>query len=120
MPREYPRSYRVADQIQRELADIISHELKDPGLGALFTIAEVEVSKDLSIANVYYTLLDAAASEATQSALQRASGFLRGRLGARLRMRSTPQLRFRYDRSIERGEQMDALIDAARRRDGQQ
>lgn len=117
MPRDYPRSYRVADQIQRELADLVAHELKDPGIGDLFTISEVEVSRDLSVADVHFTVLLPESAASTLQALERAAGFLRRRLGARLRMRTLPQLRFHHDRSGVEGARMDALIEAARRRD---
>ena len=117
MPKDYPRSERVADQIQRELADIIRHELKDPGVSSLITIAEVEVSRDLSIADVYFTVLENDKIEATGAALARARGFLRSRLGSKLRIRSTPQLRFFHDESTEQGARIDRLIAEARERD---
>ena len=117
MPKDYPRSDRVADQIQRELAEIIRVELKDPGIGTFFTISEVEVTRDLSIADVHFTVLEAESLKETEHALQRAHGFLRRRLAAKLRLRNTPQLRFHHDRSVEEGARMDELIEAARRRD---
>ncbi len=117
MAREYPRSFRVADQIQRELSTIVTQELKDPGIGEFFTISEVEVTRDLSIADVHFTVLDAQSVPATLAALRRASGFLRRRLAGRVRLRVTPQLRFHHDSSTADGARMDALIAAARRRD---
>jgi len=113
MPKDYPRSYRVADQIQRELATLIRQEVKDPGISPLLTIAEVEVSSDLSLATIYFTVLDDKDVQTSSEALNRASGFLRGALAKRLRLRIVPQLRFRYDDSIRVGEQMDVLINAA-------
>ncbi len=107
----------MADQIQRELAETIRTELKDPGIPPFFTISEVEVTRDLSIADVHFTVLDDESVEDTLDALARAQGFLRKRLAGRLRLRSTPQLRFHHDRSIQEGERMDKLIEAARRRD---
>jgi len=117
MAKDYPRSDRVADQIQRELAAIIRAELKDPGIGTFFTISEVEVTRDLSIADVHFTVLEPESVDDTLAALARARGFMRKRLAGKLRLRNTPQLRFHYDRSVEEGVRMDQLIDAARRRD---
>ena len=117
MSREYPRSYRVADQIHRELAELIAHGLKDPGVRSLVTISEVEVTRDLSIATVFFSVLSEESPGSTLQSLERASGYLRRQLASRLRLRNVPQLRFRHDRSSEHGQYMDALIDAAVRRD---
>ena len=117
MPRDYPRSDRVADEIQRHLAETIRHELKDPRMAEFFTISEVEVTRDLAIADIHFTVLEEEAIESTLDALQRAHGFLRRRLASKLRLRNTPQLRFHHDRSVQEGERMDRLIQAARRRD---
>jgi len=113
MANDYPRSYRVADHIQRELSEIIRLQVKDPRVSDMLTIASVELSRDLSVARVYYTLLDAAEHKATQEGLEKSAGFLRKRLSDTLSMRSVPALKFFYDDSIERGNEMSALIDAA-------
>lgn len=117
MPKDYPRSDRVADEIQRQLAETIRLELKDPGMPAFFTISEVEVTRDLSIADVHFTVLEQESVKPTLDALERARGFLRRRLASKLRMRNTPQLRFHHDHSVDDGVRMDELIAAARRRD---
>ncbi len=101
MAKEYPRSYRVADQIQQELAVLIRDELKDPRVSSLLTISSVDVSRDLSIAKVYFTLMDSSGREDTLEALTSGSGFLRRCLGRRMSLRVVPQLRFHYDSSIE-------------------
>lgn len=117
MPREFSRSLRVGEQIRRELADLLRTEVKDPGMG-LVTVGDVEVSKDLSHARVYFTVLgDEAATALTQTALDRASGFLRRELGKRMRLRVVPELRFVFDDSEIRGAHVDALIEQARRKD---
>lgn len=113
MAKDYPRSYRVADQIQRELAELIRMEVKDPRVPALVTVAGVEVSKDLSNARVYVSLYDAADREGAVKALNNAAGFLRSKLGARIRMRTVPMLQFRYDEVQERGAELSSLIDSA-------
>jgi ribosome-binding factor A len=114
MPRDFPRSRRIAEQIQRELADLIRLELKDPRVSGLVTITDVEVSPDQSHAKVFFTLLgDAKKIEQTTEGLKRAAGFLRTQLGSRMKLRSVPQLNFRYDTSVERGVALARLIDEA-------
>ena len=113
MPRDYPRSRRIAEQVQRELVDIIRLELKDPRVG-LVTITDVEVSPDHGHAKVFFTLLgDEAMIEETTRGLKNAAGFLRSQLARRFEMRSVPQLEFVYDASVERGARLSQLIDAA-------
>ena len=113
MPKDFPRSRRVADQIQRELAEIIRLELQDPRVG-MITITEVVATHDLEHAKVFFTLLDGAArAPEVQQALTRAAGFLKTRLGPRMRLRITPQLTFVYDTSVERGAALSHLIDNA-------
>ncbi len=110
MPNDYPRSHRVADFIQRELSGLIRTELKDPRISPMLTIASVEVTRDLSVAKVYFSLFDPEERKETQDALARASGFLRRQLARQMNTRSVPQLRFHYDDSAERGAHMSALI----------
>ena len=112
-PDDNPRSHRVADFIQRELASLIATELRDPRLSPMLTISEVQVSRDLSVATVRYSLLDSGEHRDTQAALERASGFLRRRLARALSIRAVPELRFRHDDSLERGARLSALIDEA-------
>jgi ribosome-binding factor A len=113
MPREFPRTRRVAEQIQRELATLLHEDIKDPRLG-MVSVSGVVVSRDLAHARVYVTVLgDEKAVADSLGVLQRAAGFLRHRLGEQMRIRTVPQLQFFYDRSLEEGARMDALIDAA-------
>jgi ribosome-binding factor A len=117
MPKEFERTRRVAEQIQRELAILIQQELKDPRLG-MITISAVKVSKDMGTAKVYITVFDEAHDrEKTLEALQHAAGFLQHELGRQLSLRSIPKLRFVYDESIVRGAELSALIDKAVRED---
>ncbi|MCB1756926.1 MAG: 30S ribosome-binding factor RbfA [Gammaproteobacteria bacterium] len=113
MARDYPRSYRVADQIQRELAQLIRTELKDPRVSELLTISSVDVSRDLSIAKIYYTVLNEEQRADTEEALTQGAGYLRKLLSNRLTMRSVPQLRFIYDTTLEEGARLSGLIDKA-------
>ncbi len=113
MPRDFPRSRRIAEQVQRELSDIIRLELKDPRVG-MITIVDVEVSHDQSHARVFFTLLgDQQAVEESTRGLQHAAGFLRSELAHRMRLRVVPQLQFKYDESVERGMRLSRLIDDA-------
>jgi ribosome-binding factor A len=113
MPREFPRTRRVGEQIQRELAGVLHEELKDPRLG-MISVSGVEVSRDLAHARVYISVLggEETVSE-TLKVLNKAAGFLRHQLGQRMRLRVIPQLRFLYDESLAEGARMDALIAAA-------
>jgi ribosome-binding factor A len=108
--RGFARADRVADQIQRELAELLQKGLKDPRAGWI-TLTSVEVTRDYSMAKIYYTVMDEKTREATVEALQHAAGYLRGELGRRLQIFTTPQLQFVYDESIERGVRMSRLID---------
>ncbi|MCA1799606.1 MAG: 30S ribosome-binding factor RbfA [Xanthomonadaceae bacterium] len=114
MPREYPRSRRVGDQIQRELAQLIRDEVKDPRV-ALITVTEVEVSRDLAHAKVFFGSLSEASTHGEMTkVLNGAAGFLRRELAKRLSTRTVPELRFHYDTALEEGARMDALISKAR------
>src|SRR5690606_12812854 len=97
---------------QRDLSALIRTEVKDPRLSAIVTVAEVKVSADLGHAKVYITVLDDK-GEDTVAALNHAAGFLRGRLGQLLKIRTIPQLHFIYDTTAEYGAQLSALIDRA-------
>jgi ribosome-binding factor A len=112
MPQEYSRTLRIGEQIRRELADLI-RKLKDPRVG-MVTITDVEVSKDLSHAKIFYTVLgEEEVIRNTQIGLQHAAGFLRRELGRVLKVRITPHLHFFYDETQLRGNRIDQLIDQA-------
>lgn len=113
MPREFSRAARVADQIQRDLSDLIRQGVKDPRVG-MVTITAVDVTRDLSHAKIYITsLAGVESSERSVQGLQHAAGFLRNQLARTLKVRSVPQLHFLYDPSIERGVRLSHLIDTA-------
>ncbi|CAD7850908.1 MAG: hypothetical protein [Olavius algarvensis Gamma 3 endosymbiont] len=112
MPKEYSRSERLASQIQRELAALIQSGLKDPRLG-MPSILEVQVSKDLAHARVFFSLLNAEGAEDCLAALNHASGFLQRQIGKQLKARITPKLIFIYDDTDIRGRQLSDLIDTA-------
>ena len=113
MPKEFSRAERVAEQIRRELAELIRLELKDPRV-ALVTLTDVEISPDYAHAKVFYTSLAEAGQRADiERGLKHASGFLRREIGRRVRIHHTPELHFVYDASVERGTQLSQLIDVA-------
>ena len=115
MPKDYSRTLRVADQIQRNLAQLIQQEIADPRLG-LVNINDVEVSRDYAVARVFVTFVDRetpAEIEASLSALNKAAGFLRAHLAKNLNARTTPRLQFVYDKSSREGSKMDRLINDA-------
>ena len=114
MARDFPRTRRVADQIQRELATLIRDEIRDPRVGSV-TVSEVEVTRDMAHARVYMTVLGAAADESETAAevLNGAAGYLRRELGRRMKLRTVPALHFFHDTSFDRGAELTRLIDEA-------
>ena len=107
------RGFRVADQIQRDLSELIARELKDPRVG-MVTINAVEVTPDYAHAKVFFSTLAGSERVAEVLAgLDKASGFLRRELGRRITIHTTPQLHFVFDQSLERGADLSALIQKA-------
>ena len=104
------RAFRVADQIQRDLAELI-RELKDPRIG-MATINAIEVTPDYVHAKVFFSVLIGDPAE-TQEALNEAAGFLRNGLFKRLQIHTVPTLHFQFDRTTERAAEMSALINRA-------
>jgi ribosome-binding factor A len=105
------RSYQVADQIQRDLAELIARELKDPRVG-MVTMQAVEVTPDYAHAKVYFSVLTGDPAKAAEG-LNQAAGFLRNGLFKRLHIHTVPTLHFVYDRTPERAADMNALIAKA-------
>ncbi|MHB1291821.1 MAG: 30S ribosome-binding factor RbfA [Sulfuricella sp.] len=113
MGKAFLRTGRVAEQIQRELADLIQMEVKDPRVG-LVTLTGVEVTQDYAHAKVYFTTMKSAEQAAkAQAGLEHAAGFLRSQLAHRMKLRIMPQLHFIYDTSVENGVRLSQLIDEA-------
>jgi ribosome-binding factor A len=112
MPRDFKRSERVAGQMRRDLARLIQQEIKDPEVGFV-SLSDVEVTRDLSHAKVFITVFDPEKAQTSLKALQRASSFLRRRLGQELRLRHVPELHFLHDDSVEKGSHIDKLIEKA-------
>jgi len=108
------RGQRVADQIQKDLSELITFELKDPRVG-MITLAEVQLTPDYAHAKIFFTTLkdDPESVKNTLAGLQAAAGYLRNQLGKRLHIHTLPQLHFVHDTSTMRGMAMSALIDQA-------
>ena len=108
------RPDRVADQIRGELGLLLTREVHDPGIGFV-TITRVQVSADLQQARVFYTVLgDDKARKTSASALERAIPFLRRRIGANLRLKRTPDLKWIYDESIAGQDRIEQLLNEIR------
>lgn len=113
MGKAFLRTGRVAEQIQRELADLIQMEIKDPRVG-MVTLTGVEVTQDYAHAKVYFTTMKSAEqAPKAQAGLEHAAGFLRSQLAHRMKLRIMPQLHFIYDTSVEHGVRLSQLIDEA-------
>lgn len=105
-----PRAFRLADQIQFEVSDIIRNSLRDPRKGFI-TITAVEVADDLRSAKIFVSALgDASALTDTLSLLDHARGFIRSELASRIKVRFVPEIHFRADDSATRGVHMDKLL----------
>lgn len=113
MRRGQGRPQKLGDLIQRELSALLQREVRDPRVG-MVTITAVDVSPDFSHARVFYTTLDPAHIGDAQQGLQRAAGFLRSQLARRIKLYTTPELRFEYDQSVERGDRLARLIDSVK------
>lgn len=115
MAREFSRNARVASQLQKTLAFVLQYKAKDPRLGFI-TINEIEVSKDLAIAKVYVSVMnaDATSKQKNINILNEAANFLRGELNQKMQMRAIPQLRFYYDNSLEAGLRITELLEQSK------
>lgn len=115
MPKEFSRNQRLSSQMLRTLNELIRFETKDPALFGV-SLTAIELARDLSIARVYFSLMDPEGDpQPVQEGLQRAAGFLRSKLGAAIKVRHVPELRFVHDDSIARGVEISNLIDSANR-----
>ncbi|MBQ0755952.1 MAG: 30S ribosome-binding factor RbfA [Amphritea sp.] len=123
MAREFSRTQRISDQVQKDLAQLIQREIKDPRLG-MVTISYVKIAKDLGYADIYITVMalggkdEATAVTESLKILNGASGFLRGQLSSKIKLRVMPQLRFHFDESVDRGRRLNDLIIKASHADG--
>lgn len=110
MAKPFARSNRVAEQMRRELADLLQFEVKDPRVG-MVTVTEVEVTGDMEHAKVFYSAAEGTSE--LQAGLEKSAGFLRSQVAKRMLLRKVPQLHFEYDASADYGMKMSQLIDEA-------
>lgn len=105
------RPERVAETIKREMADILASRLRDPRLGGMISVTDVEVTPDLSVARIFVSVLatDDARDRALE-ALAHSAGFVRHELAPRLGLREVPEIRFLLDTSIQRGARVEELL----------
>ncbi|MCK3657521.1 ribosome-binding factor A [Pasteurellaceae bacterium Pebbles2] len=121
MSREFKRSDRVAQELQKEVAVILQREVKDPRVG-MVTVSDVEVSKDLAYAKIFVTFLfnhDEEAIEQGMKGLEKAAPYIRSLVGKAMRLRIVPELRFVYDQSLVEGMRMSNLVTDVIRKDQQ-
>ena len=116
MKRASGRPQKLGDLIQRELSGLVQRELRDPRVG-MITITGVDVSPDFSHAKVFFTTLAKEHVGEAKEGLRRAAGFLRSQLAKRIKLYTTPELRFRHDESVARGARLSQLIDSVRPKD---
>lgn len=108
--KDFKRSERIGDLIYREVSNIILRDLKDPRIG-IITLTGVSVSDDLRLATVYYSLVgDERRWTEVGKGLESSKGFIKKELGRRLKIKYIPDIRFREDRSLERGERIDRIL----------
>jgi len=115
MGRGY-RPDRIGEEIRRIISDLLLHGLKDPRLHSLISITAVDVTSDYSYATVYFTVLgtQSQAQEELEDVIagfESSKGFIRSKIGAALRLKHTPELIFKVDRSQEYGRHIDEIIE---------
>ena len=110
MSNDFKRTDRIAEMMQRKLAQIIQKEVRDPRLPGFITISAVTVTRDLGHAKIYFTVLNDEAGMA-DTILNASASYLRSALARTLTLRTVPQLHFVYDKSIEYGRHLSRLID---------
>ena len=113
MPREFSRHQRLSAELQRTLSQLLRSDVKDPRVAGV-SLTAVDLSRDLGVARVYFSLLDPDQSpDSALQGLERAGGFLRSRLGKALKVRTVPELRFVHDDSAAESARISRLIDDA-------
>lgn len=112
MPKEYSRIQRIAELIQHEIAEMLQREVEDPHLKDI-TVCKVDVTRDLSYAKIYVSLLDEEQDIMDKlRRLNKAANFLRYRLANSIELRVTPQLKFVYDPSLRNSSRLAALLQS--------
>lgn len=118
MPSE-ARARRVAGRIQEELAEILQRDVSDPRL-AMVTVTGVQIDREFGYATIFVTAVEPDRRDEVMAGFERARGFLRSALAARIPLRSFPQLRFRYDTSVDEGARIENLIERIKQEEGRE
>ncbi len=118
MPRTFNRARRVAEQMQKEIAEVLQQDFKDPRVGFV-TVSGVDLSGDLMYAKIYVTFLNLPEDQLSTAldVLNRASGFFRSMIGSRMKLRVVPNIKFYYDETLVKGMELSSLIAQSVRRD---
>ena len=103
------RANRVAEEIKKEMGEIVTRKLKDPRIGFV-TITDVEVTGDLQQATIYISVLEKDKKEATLVGLSKANGFIRSEIGKRIQLRKTPEITFEFDEALEHGTRIEEIL----------
>ncbi len=112
------RIRRVAEQMKKDLSQIINKEIKDPRVSAMTSITDVQLSKDLRYASIYVSIFGTdSEKEETLQTLIRASGFIRSEIGRRIRLRYIPEVNFYLDNSIEYGAHIEKVLKSLKKED---
>ena len=114
--REFKRQDRLKDQIKKEVANILLHTIKNPKLGFI-TVTDVELSKDLKYAKVYYSAMGSKIQKMNSAhVLERTKGVVQSELGKKIRIRQIPIISYHIDKSLEYGEKIDSLLEQVRKK----
>lgn len=103
------RANRVAEEIKKEMGDIITRKLKDPRIGFV-TVTDVEVTGDLQQATIYISVLEKDKKEESLVGLSKANGFIRSEIGKRIQLRKTPEITFEFDEALEHGTRIEEIL----------
>lgn len=105
-----PRFGRIDEELKKEISQIISYELKDPNITGLISVTKVKVTTDLKFAKVYISILNAKNTKATLAGLKKSAGFIRSEVAKRVNLRTTPEMIFELDDSMEYGARIDSIL----------
>jgi ribosome-binding factor A len=105
------RFRRVAEEIKKEVSDILQTELKDPRIVKMTSVTDVETTRDINYAKIFVSIYgDKDEQETILKVLNKAAGFIRSEIGKRIRIRHTPEIEFHLDRSMEYGAHIESVL----------
>ncbi len=111
MQKNSNRMNRIDEELKKEITNIISYELKDPHLTGMISITKVSTTPDLRFAKVYVSMINAKSNKGNLAILKRCSGFIRSKVAQKVNLRTTPELIFIFDESLEYGSRIDSIIE---------